>query len=63
MLAVDDSMSKEALYATDAGKLLLELTDFGYVNKMLHFWADATTEGKFKCCQRSSSAAVSFSLM
>ena len=28
---MDDSMSKEALYATDAGKLLLELTDFGYV--------------------------------
>ena len=34
---LDDSAKKEALHATNAGQLLLELTDFAYV-KGLHFW-------------------------
>ena len=42
---LDDSNQKEALHATDAGQLLLELTDYGYV-KTLFFWADITSQGK-----------------
>ena len=42
---LDDSTKKEALLATDAGQLLLELTDYAYV-KGLHFWADITAQGK-----------------
>ena len=42
---LDDSAKKEALHATDAGLLLLELTDYAYV-KGLHFWADITAQGR-----------------